>query len=144
MKNIQLALAVLFIIGSTSLNAQSKKYKLEGKKCTRVEIIDPGELYSTYELNEGELEMMKVAGLTNYLIDEIKRNHMEDAWPEKLGDLDSRIAEPDKIKTYVVYKVIEFEDKVIVVAPVKYNKDKDTGWALTKDVFFVMSLKGIK
>ena len=46
-----MALAMLLIIGSTSLNAQSKKYKIEGTKCQRVEIIDAGELYSTYELN---------------------------------------------------------------------------------------------
>ena len=51
MKNIQMALAMLLIIGSTSLNAQSKKYKIEGTKCQRVEIIDAGELCSTYELN---------------------------------------------------------------------------------------------
>lgn len=144
MKNIQMVLAMLLIIGSTSLNAQSKKYKIEGTKCQRVEIIDAGELYSTYELNEGEIEMMKIAGLSNYLIDEIKGNHTEDSWPEKLGDLDARIADPDKVKSYVVYKVVTLEDKIILVAPLKYNNDKDSGWALSRDVFFVMSSKAIK
>ena len=103
MKNIQMALAMLLIIGSTSLNAQSKKYKIEGTKCQRVEIIDAGELCSTYELND-----------------------------------------PDKLKSYVVYKVVTLEDKIILVAPLKYNKDKDNGWALSRDVFFVMSTKAIK
>jgi hypothetical protein len=144
MKNIQLALAVLLIVASTALQAQSKKYKTEGKKCPRVEIIDAGELYSTYELNDGEIEMLKIAGVNEFLLQEIKSLHTEANWPEKLGDLDARIAEPDMIKGYVVYKIADIDDKVVLVVPYKYNKDKASGWAVTKDIYFVMSAKGVK
>ena len=89
MKKGRLVLAILFILSSTLVNAQSKKYKIEGKKCTRVEITDPGELYSSYELLDEDLAILKIENVKPFLLESIQNNHTEDKWPSELGNLDS-------------------------------------------------------
>ncbi|MFZ1635845.1 MAG: hypothetical protein WAT43_18310 [Chitinophagales bacterium] len=138
MKNIQIALVTLLIFVGSNLHAQSKKYKTEGRKCTRVEIITPGGLFSNYELSDGDVEMMKIDGIKDFLIEKIKKNGSEKGWPVKLASFEMRMANPDALKKYVVYKVIQLDDKVILVAPAKYNQDLEAGWSLTKDIYFVM------
>ncbi len=144
MKNIPIVILAMLLLTTSAVNAQAKKYKIEGKKCPRVEIIEPGDLFSTYDLNDGEIEMMKIEGINAPLLEKIISTHTEDSWPTAFGSLDQRIANPDKIKAYAVYKVATIEDKVILVVPAKFNKDKDAGWALTKDVFIVINKSGIK
>jgi len=144
MKNMSIVLLTLLLLTTSAANAQAKKYKIEGKKCSRVEIIEPGDLFSTYDLNDGEIEMMKIQGVNAPLLEKIINTHTEDSWPASLGSLDQRIANPDKIKDYAVYKLATIEDKVILVAPAKFNQNKESGWALTKDIFIVMYKSGIK
>jgi hypothetical protein len=144
MKNTTVIILTLLLLTGSAANAQSKKYKTEGTKCQRVEIIETGAIFSTYDLNDGEIEMLTISGVKPALLDKIKATHKEDTWPAAFGNLEQRIANPDKIKSYVVYKVATIEDKVILVAPFKFNKDKESGWALTKDIFIVMYSTGIK
>lgn len=144
MKNIHIALLTLFILTSGAVDAQAKKYKIEGIKCTRVEIIVPGDLFSTYDLNDGEIEMLKIQKVNTVLMEKIVNNHKEDAWPSSFGNLDQRIANPEIVKSYVVYKLADLEDKVVLIVPAKYNKDKDGGWSLSKDIFLIMNKSGIK
>lgn len=143
MKNIQIALVMLLLFVGSNLHAQSKKYKTEGRKCTRVEIVTPGDLYSNYQMSDGDVEMMQIDGIKDFLIEKIKKNCVESAWPEKLASFESRLDNPDIIKKYVVYKVIEINDKVILVAPAKYNQNLEAGWSLTKDIYFVFNAKAV-
>ena len=74
MKNIQIALVMLLLFVGSNLHAQSKKYKTEGRKCTRVEIVTPGDLYSNYQMSDGDVEMMQIDGIKDFLIEKIKKN----------------------------------------------------------------------
>ena len=144
MKNVRLVLAVFFILSATLVNAQSKKYKIEGKKCTRVEITDPGELYSSYELLEEDIALMNVEEIKPFLLESIKNNHTEDKWPSEMGNLDSRVKNPDKMKSLVAYKVCKLEGKYLLVIPAKYNSELGSGWAPSRDIFMVIGESGVK
>ncbi len=144
MKNVPLVLTLVFILSVSLVNAQSKKYKLDGIKYHRIEITDPGEVYSTYILQESDIELLKIEKVKPYLLDQITNNHTEEQWPKELGNLDSRVANPDKIKSYTVYMVCKFDKKYLLVIPAKYNADMGEGWAPTKDIFIVVGENGIK
>lgn len=136
-------LLILFLCTGFMLHAQPKKLKLEGTKCRLVSISDPGEFYSTYTFTDEDLQALHAAGLKHTLIDKISQHHTESTWPAKLGSLDERIEHPEILKAYVVYKVAEINNMVILVAPAKYNSTQPEGWALTEDVFFVLSKAGV-
>jgi len=129
---------------NTETFAQAKKYKVEGKKCMRTEITDPGEFYSTYDFEQSDLDMLKTAGVKDATIELVKKYHTEDAWPAQLGNFDVRIDNPDKIKTYVVYILADMGDKYLLVAPAKYNKAIGEGWAPAQDIYFVIGKVGVK
>lgn len=144
MKNVRLILAVFLILSSSLLNAQAKKYKIEGKKCARVEITDPGELYSNYTLLDEDIEKMKIDNIKPYLLDNITNNHTEDRWPAEMKDLTSRVNNPEKIKSFVAYNVCKLEGKYILVIPAKHNSSMGEGWAPSKDIFIVIGESGVK
>lgn len=144
MKKGRLVLAILFILSSTLVNAQSKKYKIEGKKCTRVEITDPGELYSSYELLDEDLAILKIENVKPFLLESIQNNHTEDKWPSELGNLESRVDNPDKMKSLVAYKVCKLDGKYLLVIPAKHNSELGSGWAPSRDIFMVIGESGIK
>ncbi|MFI5171916.1 MAG: hypothetical protein ACHQFW_05970 [Chitinophagales bacterium] len=144
MRNVRIIIAVLFVFSALAVSAQPKKYKVDGKKCVRVEITDPGEFYSTYNIEEAEIEMLKAQKVKPILLDHIINNHTEDKWPAQLGNLDSRVANPEKIKSYAVYKVAKMDDKFVLVVPASHNSDKGEGWAPTRDIFFVVGSTGVK
>ncbi len=125
-------------------DAQAKKYKIDGRKCPRVEITDPGEFYSTYDFEDGEVELMKIDNIKPVLLEKIEANHTETSWPSALAKLDNRTSNPDKVKSYVVYSVAKINDKYILVVPAKYNSDKEEGWAPSHDIFFVVGQSGIQ
>jgi len=143
MKNVRLVLAIFFILSSTLVNAQSKKYKIEGKKCTRVQITDPGELYSSYELLDEDIALLKIENIKPFLLESIKNYHTEDKWPSEMGNLDSRIQNPDKIKSLVAYKVCKLEGKYLLVIPAKHNSELEVGWAPSRDIFMVIGETGV-
>lgn len=138
-----LLLAVFFLF-TQAAQAQPKKFKIDGRKCMLVEITDPGEFYSTYNFEDADIELMKIDKMQPVLIQKIQDNHTEKSWPNLLSALDQRTANPDKIKSYVVYKVIQFNDKCVLVAPAKYNAGLGDGWAPAHDIFFVVGVSGIK
>ncbi len=144
MKKVRLILATFLILITTLLNAQAKKYKIEGKKCVRVEITDPGELYSNYTLLDEDIALMKIEGIKPFLLETITNFHTEDKWPSAMGDLDSRVKNPDKMKSLVAYKVCKFEGKYLLVIPAKFNKDLGDGWTPSRDIFMVIGESGVK
>lgn len=144
MKNVRLVLALFIILSAVQVNAQSKKYKIEGKKCTRVEITDPGELYSSYELLDEDIALLKIEKVKPFLLESIQNNHTEDKWPSELGNLDSRIQNPDKIKSLVAYKVCKLDGKYLLVVPAKHNAELGSGWAPSRDIFMVIGETGVK
>lgn len=144
MKNVRFGLMILLILSVSLAQAQKKKYKLDGNKFPLVEISDPGEVYSTYVLQDSEIELLKIEKIKPYLLDIIINNHTEAQWPQEMGNLDSRVSNPDKIKSYTAYKVCKFDKKYLLVIPAKYNKDMGAGWAPSKDMFIVVGESGLK
>lgn len=136
-------LLILFL--PQALQAQ-KKYKTHGMKCRRMEIVDPGELYSTYEITaEDEETLTQNEGVREDLMQVIIDNCTENAasWPEGMRTLDSRIDNPDVLKKYVAFEVAEFGDRHVLVIPAKYNKGMPAGFAPDEDFFIVIGNKGI-
>lgn len=143
MPNLRSTILMLFICSGLIAQAQPKQVKLKGHKCPSIAISDPGEFYSTYNFSDNDLHALDSAGLKNTVIDNIIAHHTETSWPGKLASLDERIANPDILKSYVVYKVAEINNMVVVLVPAKYNSDKPEGWALTEDVYFILSKAGV-
>ena len=139
------AVLLLFIfVFSTAANAQSKTYKVGKRKCERVEIADPGEFYSTYDFETTDIDIITAAGLKEEHIALVQQYHKESNWPTELGNFNVRINEQEKIKSYVVYKIATIGDKVLLVAPAKYNQQLGEGWAPTQDIYFVVGQAGVK
>lgn len=137
-------LLIILLLINADLDAQSAKYKIGKVKCTKVEITDPGEFYSTYEFEQADLDQLKSAGITDGDIEKIKNANTESAWPAQLGNFDTRIQNADKLKSYVVYKVAAIGDKYLLVVPAKYNSKMGDGWAPQNDIYFVVGKAGVK
>lgn len=128
----------------------AKKYKSLGKKCASVKISDPGEIYSTYLINDAEKKFLKEEGFTDDQIKTIQEKGNESAWPASLNNFTSRIANPDKIKALKAYKLATLEDpvaktdkKIILVIPAEKNKDAEDGWAPSEDIFLIIGPGGV-
>ena len=123
----------------------SKKYRFHGIKLQKVEIIAPGELFSTYTFTEGENALVKEAVHNDEaLFSEIEKGHLEDAWPDPMNDFNWRIGHPDVIRRLVGYKLCNLEgDRCLLVIPMQKNKHV-TQVALVQDIYFVIRKTGIK
>lgn len=146
MKKITAGSCILFLLLllHVPLQAQSSRYKVGKVKCVKVQITDPGEFYSTYEFEKSDIEFLKESKLSDADIEKIKMANTESTWPAQLGNFDVRIQQADKIKNYTVYKIAEFGDKYLLVAPAKYNRDMGEGWAPQNDIYFVVGKSGVK
>ena len=144
MKILRLGIVTLLFFTTLLADAQSKKYKVDGKKCVRMELMDAGEFYSTFTIDAAEIETLKAQKVKPILMDHIINNHTEDKWPSELANLDTRFNYPEKVNSYVVFKVAKLNDKYILVVPARFNNDNGEGWASTNDIFFVVGEKGVK
>lgn len=143
MNTLRLSLIIALLLSAESAHAQPKKIKLQGVKCHRVTIAEPGEFYSTYDFSENEIQAMRENKLKPELIENIIHNHREESWPPKLGQLHERIDHPDQIKAYTLYKVTSVGNIHVLVAPVKYNSNHPEGWIPDNDIFFVVHDKAL-
>lgn len=143
MGTLRLSLLALLLVSAVTLHAQPKKYRIEGKKCPRVTLTDPGEFYSTYDFSESDIQAMRDNKLKPALIDRIMQNHREESWPAKLGQLDERIDHPEQMKAYTLYEVTTFGNIHVLVAPAKHNSTLPEGWAPQHDIFFIVNDKAL-
>ena len=115
---------------------------LFAQKRVKVSIIDPGQLYSTYEFSEGELE---ATSLPAKIQKDIITYGVESNWPESIQGLGFRTDNPEKMKKYKVYKIAEInENRCILVVPAKENKKMPKGMKPSRDIYFIMGLDGIE
>lgn len=137
---------LLTLFSFTFLQAQApSKFKKGKVKCARVWITDPGELYSTYQISENEISLIKSTNkkITGGLIDDIIADHLETAWPSSLQILSNRVDNPDIVMSYATYKISKFDDKYIIIIPASLNKGMENGWSPQKDVYFVIGESGV-
>jgi len=115
-------------------------YAQKGKP---VKIIDPGELYSTYEFTEDEkAELKKQVKEAEY--DKILNHYTEKKWPAGIDDLNERTDNPDKIKQYKVWIIATLQDKYVLKIPSAKNKHMPDEMVDDFDFYFVIGKSGVE
>lgn len=135
-------ISILIVILCTAAIAS---YKFRGIKVEKVEIIAPGQLYANYEFSAEELNTISVAvDGDKELLDEIDAYHVEQGWPDPLGDFSWRIDHGSVISQFEAYKICEIsEGKCLLVVPLEKNR-KLTEVVLMRDIYFVMKTDAVK
>ncbi len=138
---VLLSAFALAFLAAAPVQAQIK-YK--GKK---VEILDPGKLYSTYNLDPEELDELYAQGFSEQQVEHIGKMSHEDYWPAKMAELDSRLDNRTTIKEYTVYRIgylkEQSPDKSILWVRAKKNKKMPAGFAPKEDFFIIIGDLGI-
>ena len=141
MKRIKSLLALVLIIASYSIEAQS------GNTAQRMKITDSGELYSTFDWddndNTGAKTAVVLAVSAAEFSDIVKYSH-ESYWPAGINNLDGRNNLRSKINDYVVYKVAEFDDRYLLRIPASENKGMPQNMQSTHDFYFVIGKAGVQ
>lgn len=108
-------------------------------------IVDPGSLFSTYDFTE-DIGMLKPAAKlqgAGKILTDITTYSQEAKWPEGLNNLDSRLENREEFFKYTVYKIVATADYCILVVPAAENKNLDTKFKPTRDIYFVMETVGV-
>jgi hypothetical protein len=108
-------------------------------------IVDPGSLFSTYDFTE-DIGMLKPAAKlqgAGKILTDITNYSQEGKWPEGLNNLDSRLENREEFFKYTVYKIVATADYCILVVPAAENKNLDTKFKPTRDIYFVMETVGV-
>ncbi len=84
-----------------------------------MQIVDPGQIYSDYDLrrDEGARNEVKSQGVTDAGWEEISELAQEARWPAGMQDLTSRSANRDVIRRLRTFRIASFDDKVILLIP---------------------------
>jgi hypothetical protein len=93
-------------------------------------IVDPGEIYSTYDLRNDDQARNEVRaqGVTDAGWQEILRLANESQWPAGIQDVTGRSTRRDEIRRYRAFRIANFRDKVILLVP------SDQGSAVPADM----------
>ena len=114
----------------------------------QVYITDPGDLYSTFNLQENESARETL--VNSGVLDEEEFAYMaslssENSWPSGMSTLDQRLAAADQIKEYVTYFVTTFgpsgDEYVIVWVPLYGNEHMPENMQPITEEGFYMILK---
>ena len=137
-------IAIVLLMFMASSCGSAKKYKTMGVKCKSVKITDPGEIFSTYLINEEEMNFLKTGDFSQSEIDTIQKYGTEKNWPDAMNNLTSRFANADKIKLYRVYKLTKMNEKIILVIPASKNSEMISEWKPLHDIYIVIGAGGVK
>ncbi len=114
----------------------------------QVFITEPGDLYSTFNLQENEdarAAMVESGILTEEEFSYLAALCTENSWPSGMSTLDKRLAAADEIKLYVTYYVTNFgpegDDYVMVWVPLYGNEHMPEDMQPTGEEGFYMILK---
>jgi hypothetical protein len=114
----------------------------------QVYITEPGDLYSTFNLQENEdarAAMVESGILTEEEFSYLAALSNENAWPSGMSTLDKRLEAAEQIKEYVTYFVTTFgpegEDYVMVWVPLYGNEHMPEDMQPTAEEGFYMILK---
>lgn len=114
----------------------------------QVYITEPGDLYSTFDLNSDENAREVMVG--SYILTEEEFSYLasmstENSWPSGMATLDERLASAEQIKDYVTYFVATFgpagDDFVLVWVPLYGNEHMPQEMQPTSEEGFYMVLK---
>ncbi len=124
-------------------------YEEEGEDAeSQVFITEPGDLYSTFDLQNNE--SAKEALVYSEILTEEEFSYLsslsnENSWPSGMSTLDKRLAAADEIKLYVTYFVATFgpngDDYVLIWVPLYGNEHMPEAMQPTSEEGFYMVLK---
>jgi Skp family chaperone for outer membrane proteins len=135
MKRSHLFALLSLLLVSTSLFAQFKTKK-------SAKIIDPGQLYSSYNLSkEEESTIRKQVG--DEALSLIKNACHENKWPTGISAFDDRQKAKEIVKKYKAFIVAEFGDKYVLWIPAKKNHKMPEEMQSRNDFFFIIGKKGV-
>ena len=114
----------------------------------QVYITEPGDLYSTFDLNSDENAREVMVGsdiLTEEEFSYLASMSTENSWPSGMATLDKRLAASEQMKEYVTYFVATFgpagDDYVLVWVPLYGNEHMPQEMQPTSEEGFYMVLK---
>lgn len=113
------------------------------QKAKPIKIVDPGELYSTYDLQQtekDEISKQVKSGEYEYILTHCN----EDSWPEGINTLDERLENVEAIKNYKAFKVAKLDAIYVVKIPAKDNKKIKGDMKPEHDFYFIIGEKGIE
>lgn len=105
-------------------------------------ILDPGELYSTYEFSASGKEKV-ITALGEEKFNEINAACREDQWPLGISSLVARTTEREKITQYNTDVVFVFGDKTILEVKPSSNTHMPAAMQSEKPFFFIIGSSGI-
>ncbi len=111
--------------------------------CKETNIVDPGEIYSTYSYGGTDRATLKAQGFSEAQIDHIVTMSHERSWPTKMVELDSRLDNPSVIKKYNVCQIATLDNKVVLWVRKSKNGSMPSGFAPTEDFYILLGKSGI-
>jgi hypothetical protein len=89
------------------------------KNRPEVKILQPGELYATYDLatDQEALAAMAERGMSQPEIDAVIFRSHERNWPEGIDQFDERFPRLDQFKKFKTYLGAKWSDKVLLIVP---------------------------
>jgi hypothetical protein len=123
-----------------------------GTKLSKVTITDPGELFSTYELEDdaaGVAALNALPGLSAEEKADIYKYSTEANWPTGMATLESRQKNRELIKKYNAYMLTSFTNSSnrkisILEVPKSKNSSISGEMALDHDIYIIITDMGIK
>lgn len=117
-----------------------------------VTIVNVGELMSTYKLQQDTAAVNainKIAGLSSTDKENIYKYSNEANWPAGINSLVKRAQNAETIKTYRAFKLASFAHAskgtmYILKIPMTENAGMTGDFALSNDIYFVMSAGGFQ
>lgn len=137
-----LFLSLLMFLVSCTPKWDPRKYK-------RVEIVDAGEIYSTFDINKHEKEK-KILDKKRWLPDSVLRKvtaaTSESRWPPAIQTPQLRHDNQKKMKQYKAYLITSFKNKHILYIPNTENKGANIAPELMsdRDFYMIIGKKGIE
>lgn len=131
---------VLFAVIVASLTLAAPAHA-RGRRC---DIVDPGELYSTYDVR-GDDEAVATFRMAvgEARLDEAITHAHESTWPTAIATLEGRAAVRERITEYRGWCAGPWDDKYVVYVPAKKNRHMPDGMRPTTDIWFVFHGRGL-
>jgi len=136
MKINSMKLLLLFLFLSTFV------FHLNAQETLPLSIINPGELYSTYELSASDKETL-AASIGAAKLDAISKACNEDQWPSGIANLDARTENRELIKQYHITLVTNLGDNSIIEIKPDENKHLPAIMQSVSSFYFVIGSKGL-
>lgn len=109
-------------------------------------IIQPGELYATYDLADDQEALDELArrGMSQPEIDAVIFRSHERNWPEGIDQFEERFPELEQFRKYKAYLGAKWGEKVLLIVPVEKNKKMPVLLRPYVDIYFIYAASAVE